>query len=81
MQVTAEFTIEPFVEGDPGAHVHAGLDALRTAGLEPEMDAFGSTVTGELGMVTAAIQSMLIAATLAGATQVSLQVRRVPFGS
>ena len=76
--VTAEFTIEPFVEGDPGAHVHAGLDALRAAGLEPEMEAFGSSVSGELEVISAAVQAMLHAATAAGATQVSLQLRRVP---
>ncbi len=78
MLVTAEFTIEPFVEGDPGAHVHAGLDALRAAGLEPEMEAFGSSVSGELDVVSAAVQAMLHAATAAGATQVSLQLRRLP---
>ena len=48
MLVVAEFTIEPFVEGAPGPHVHAGLDAVRAAGFEPELGPFGSTVTGEL---------------------------------
>ena len=35
VEVVAEFTIEPFVEGSPGPHVTAGLDAVRTAGFDP----------------------------------------------
>jgi len=77
MKVVAEFTIEPFVEGAPGAHVHAGLEAVRAAGFEPEIDAFGSTVTGELASVAPAVDRLIAAALEAGASQVSLQVRRV----
>ena len=77
MLVTAEFTIEPFVEGSPGPHVHAGLDAVRGAGLEPEMGPFGSTVTGELETVVHAVEALLVAATGAGASRISLQMSRV----
>ena len=77
MRVVAEFTIEPFVEGAPGPHVHAGLDAVRAAGFEPELGPFGSTVTGELSAVSAAIADLLAAATAAGATRVSLQISRL----
>jgi len=77
MLVAAEFTIEPFVEGAPGPHVHAGLDAVRAAGFEPELGPFGSTVTGELAEVGTALVEMLRAATEAGATRVSLQVSRL----
>jgi uncharacterized protein YqgV (UPF0045/DUF77 family) len=75
--VIAEFTIEPFVEGTPGPHVHAGLDAVRAAGFEPELGPFGSTVTGELSKVSAAIVDLLAAATAAGATRVSLQISQL----
>ena len=74
MDVTAEFTIEPFVEGTPGSHVLAALDAVRAAGLEPVIGPFGSSVTGELGAVSAAVARMLEAATAAGATTVSVQL-------
>ncbi|MGZ4710528.1 MAG: thiamine-binding protein [Acidimicrobiales bacterium] len=74
MDVTAEFTIEPFVEGTPGSHVRAALDAVRAAGLEPVIGPFGSSVTGELGAVSAALAQMVEAATAAGATTVSVQV-------
>jgi uncharacterized protein YqgV (UPF0045/DUF77 family) len=75
--VSAEFTIEPFVEGNPGPHVQAGLDAVRAAGFEPEVGPFGSTITGELDVITAAVTDLLAAATAAGATRVSLQVTRL----
>jgi len=74
MDVTAEFTIEPFVEGTPGAHVIAALDAVRDAGLEPVIGPFGSSVTGEIGAVSAAVGQLIEAATAAGATTVSVQV-------
>jgi uncharacterized protein YqgV (UPF0045/DUF77 family) len=77
VQVVAEFTIEPFVEGSPGPHVSAGLDAVRAAGFDPVIGPFGSSVTGELEAVTAAVAALLAAATAAGATRVSLQVSRV----
>ena len=77
MQVVAEFTIEPFVEGAPGPHVHAGLDAVRAAGFEPDLGPFGSTVTGELSAVSAALVDLLAAATAAGATRVSLQISQL----
>lgn len=77
MRVLAEFTIEPFVEGAPGAHVRAGLEAVRAVGLEPEIGPFGSTITGELDQVSAAITALIGATTAAGATRVSLQLTTV----
>ena len=76
VEVVAEFTIEPFVEGAPGPHVAAGLDAVRTAGFEPEIGPFGSAVRGPLDQVAAAVADLLRAATEAGATRVSLQLSR-----
>jgi len=77
MRVVAEFTIEPFVEGDPGPHVHAGWDAARAAGFEPVMEAFGSTIEGPQAEVVAAVHALLDAALDAGATRVSLQLRSI----
>ncbi len=78
LEVVAEFTIEPFVEGSPGPHVGAGLDAVRAAGFEPEIGPFGSSITGPLDQVSAAVALLLQAATDAGATRVSLQLSRQP---
>ena len=55
MTVVAEFTIEPFVEGSPGPHVAAGLDAVRAAGFDPVIGPFGSSVTGSIEAVTEAV--------------------------
>jgi uncharacterized protein YqgV (UPF0045/DUF77 family) len=76
VQVVVEFTIEPFVEGSPGPHVTAGLDAVRAAGFEPVIGPFGSSVSGDLDAVTGALAALVRAATTAGATRVSLQVSR-----
>jgi uncharacterized protein YqgV (UPF0045/DUF77 family) len=72
--VVAEFTIEPFVEGSPGPHVAAGLDAVRAAGFDPVIGPFGSSISGELDAVTAAVTALLGAAIRAGASRVSLQL-------
>jgi len=76
MDVTAEFTIEPFIDGTPGAHVLAALEAVRDVGLEPSIGPFGSSITGDLTAVSAAVARLLEAATAAGATRVSLQLTR-----
>jgi uncharacterized protein YqgV (UPF0045/DUF77 family) len=62
--VVAEFTIEPFVEGSPGRHVRAGLDAVRALGFDPEIGPFGSSIRGELDQVSAAVTDLMQAATV-----------------
>ncbi len=74
MRAQAEFTVEPFVDGNPGAHVRAAIDAVRRTGLEPEVGPFATTVTGEAALVTEAVAAMLAAASEAGASRVALQV-------
>src|SRR6478672_10432074 len=38
-----EFTVEPFVEGHPGPHVTAAVEAATVAGAEVEFGPFGSS--------------------------------------
>ena len=64
--VKAEFTIEPFVDGAPGPHVTAGLDAVRAAGLSAEIGPFGTSVEGDAALVHAALGRMLDDALAAG---------------
>lgn len=69
--VVLEFTIEPFVDGKPGAHVNAGVAAAEALGAEVEFGPFGSTcvVTDDrAGIVIAAVVDAAIAH---GATHVS----------
>lgn len=75
-QVKAEFTIEPFVDGAPGPHVTAGIAAVRSSGLTPDVGPFGSSIEGEAALVHAALARMLDDAIAAGATRVSIQVVR-----
>lgn len=77
MRLRAEFTVEPFVEGNPGPHVQAALDALHGAGFEVDVGPFGSVIEGSERPVTAAVAAMMDADVAAGATRVSLQVERI----
>jgi uncharacterized protein YqgV (UPF0045/DUF77 family) len=74
--LTVEFTIEPFVDGAPGPHVRAAVDAAERSGLAVDFGPFGTMVTGDDEAVLAAVDRILRAAVAAGATRVSLQVAR-----
>jgi uncharacterized protein YqgV (UPF0045/DUF77 family) len=77
VELRLEFTIEPFVQGAPGAHVHAALDAAAGDGIDVEFGPFGTTVAGAGEPVLAAAGRIMRAAMDAGATRISLQVARV----
>lgn len=72
--VRVEFTVEPFVEGSPGAHVTAAIDAVRAAGLEPHVGPFGTVASGPADAVADAVRVLLAAALRGGATRISVQV-------
>jgi uncharacterized protein YqgV (UPF0045/DUF77 family) len=74
--LVVEFTIEPFVGGQPGPHVRAAVEAAGRSGLDVDFGPFGTTVSGEDGAVLGAVDAILRAAIAAGATRVSLQLAR-----
>jgi len=74
--LTVEFTVEPFVEGEPGPHVRAAVAAAEASGLAVEVGPFGTAVTGDDEALLAALDAIVRAAVGAGATRVSLQVVR-----
>ena len=76
MALTVEFTIEPFVPGQPGPHVRAAVEAAERSGLAVDFGPFGTAVTGDDEAVLAAVDRILRAAVAAGATRISLQVAR-----
>jgi uncharacterized protein YqgV (UPF0045/DUF77 family) len=76
VSLVVEFTIEPFVEGEPGPPVRAAVEAAQQSGLVVDFGPFGTTVSGDDGAVLDAIDGILRAATAAGATRVSLQLAR-----
>ena len=75
--ITAEFTVEPFVEGSPGPHVQAAIQIAEEAGLKVEIGPFGNSITGDSNVILSLISSMLSAAVDNGATRISLQVTQI----
>lgn len=74
MTVAAEFLIEPFVEGEPGEHVQAALDAFDRRGLTVELGPFASLAAGDIDAVAAAIADMVRESMAAGATSMRIHV-------
>ncbi|HEX9993467.1 MAG TPA: thiamine-binding protein [Acidimicrobiales bacterium] len=75
-QVSLEFLVEPFVEGAPGPHVRAAVEAAEQAGLAVELGPFASVATGPVDTVADAVARLLREAFRSGATRVQLQVDR-----
>ncbi len=69
-----EFTVEPFVEGDPGPHVTAPADAARTLGFEIEVGPFGSNCEVTDDRVGEVVGAIVQAAVSNGATHVTVDV-------
>jgi len=72
-----EFTVEPFVDGAPGPHVVAAIEALAAAGFEPEVGPFGTAVEGDVGPVLAALASAAQAAFDHDAMAMTVSIDRV----
>ena len=71
-----EFTIEPFVEGQPGPHVTQAVAAVEHHGIIVEFGPFGSTFTVNDNQMPAVVADMMRAAYANGATFVSVSVAR-----
>lgn len=72
-----EFTIEPFVEAQPGDHVTAPIEALRAMGVTVDVGPFGSACEvgdEEIGEVMAAV---VTAAVANGATHLNVDIHRL----
>lgn len=77
MQLRVEFTVEPFVEGDPGPHVRAAVAAVADLGVDPEVGPFGTAFEADAATASEAVASLVRAAAAAGAGRVSLQVTTI----
>ena len=75
-----EFTVEPFVEGRPGPHVTAAVDAATAAGAEIDFGPFGSTCLADESAMPAIVAAITRAAFANGATHLSLHVARLDDG-
>lgn len=70
----AEFTVEPFVEGQPGPHVRAAIDAAMASQATVDVGPFGTSVSGAPETVLDAVDAIMRAAVGAGASRVTLQL-------
>lgn len=69
-----EFTVEPFIEGLPGPHVSAAIEAAQLQGGEIEFGPFGSTCTAADEAMPDVIAALVRAAFLNGASHISMHV-------
>ena len=75
--VRVEFTIEPFVEGRPGEHVTAAIEAARPHAAALEIGPFGTVCDADDSAVAALIGAVVDAAVRNGASHVALNVEVV----
>lgn len=74
--LTVEFTIEPFVEGDPGKHVTAAVAAVEAHGIAVDFGPFGSLFSVDAETLPGVIADLLRVAYGNGATFVNISVSR-----
>lgn len=75
--LTLEFTIEPFVPGQPGPHVLQAVAAAEALGARVDFGPFGSTCTVPTDHAHEVASAVIAAAFANGATLVSLTAERV----
>ena len=73
-----ELTVEPFVEGKPGPHVVAAVEAATGLGADVEFGPFGSSCTVDATLMPELVAAVLRAAFSNGATHVNLDVSTEP---
>ena len=73
-----EFTIEPFVEGHPGPHVRAAVEAVEALGVDVEFGPFGSSCRTAAATMPAVVSAIVEHAFANGATHVSRHVAAAP---
>ena len=76
-----EFTIEPFVEGNPGRHVVAAVEAAADLGAVVDFGPFGSSCTVDDESMPDVVAAVIRAAFANGATHVNLDVNAQPGGA
>jgi uncharacterized protein YqgV (UPF0045/DUF77 family) len=72
-----EFTIEPFVEGRPGPHVTAAIDAASALGHEVEIGPFGSGCVVPAAETADVVAAVVRAAVANGADHVNIDIQQI----
>ena len=73
-----EFTIEPFVEGQPGPHVLAAVAAVEALGASVDFGPFGSTCRADDVTMPGVVAAIVAEAFGHGATHLSLHLTAEP---
>ena len=76
-----EFTIEPFVEGQPGPHVRAAVEAVEALGVPVEFGPFGSSCRAAATTMPSVVAAIVQEAFGNGASHVSMHVAVGALGS
>ena len=74
VQHVVEFIVEPFVDGHPGPHVTAAVDAATEAGAQVDFGPFGSTGRVDSESMPAVVAAITRAAFANGATHLTLTI-------
>ena len=72
-----EFTIEPFVDGEPGVHVTAAVAAVEAHGIAVDFGPFGSLFSVDAKSLPVVVGDLLRVAYEHGATFVNIAVSRL----
>ena len=72
-----EFTIEPFVEGQPGPHVLAAVAAVESHGINVEFGPFATEFDADEQIAAKAVSDLVRDAYAYGATHVTLHMEKV----
>lgn len=75
-----EFTIEPFVEGRPGPHVTAAIEAARRIANDLEIGPFGSSCSVPTDRLDALLAALGRSAFGGGATRLTIQIENTANG-
>lgn len=76
-QVKVEFTIEPWVDGDPPERVNLCVAAIQARGVEVEVGPFGTAFVASSDVASSALAEVVSIAYANGATHVSIDVEKV----
>lgn len=74
--LTLEFTIEPFVPGQPGPHVLQAVAAAEALGAQVDFGPFGSSCTVPTDRAHQVASAVIAAAFANGATHITLTADR-----
>ena len=71
---SVEFLVEPFVEGTPGPHVKAAVQAFEDHQIDVDLGPFASVARGDIDKLAISISRMIVDALAEGATAIRLTV-------